>query len=141
MLLYFYIEPEDKPKRHALGSSESSDLLKELKVIRMVRCSHILTPNMLSSSPGIHDLNGDGLLEGVVSLLFFSMPNDLAMVMALHPSTIFMHAFTFKEKVREVYGEHADSLDFSEYYPIEHQSWTQYMGSRGDNTFERHFAR
>ena len=112
-----------------------------LKDIHMVRCSHILAPYILSSTPGIHDLDGDGLLEGMVSLLFSSIPNDLAMVMPLHPFTIYTHAFTFEKKVREVYGEYADSVDFSEYHPIEHQSWTQYMGSRGDSTFERHFAR
>ena len=129
-------------KRHSPGGSESNDLIEEmLNDVHMVRCSHILAPYMLSSSPGMHDLNGDGLLEGVVSLLFFSIPNDLAMVMPLHPSTIYMHAFTFEKKVREVYGDYADSVDFSQYHPIEHQLWTQYMGSKGDNTFECRFAR
>ena len=38
-----------------------------------------------------------------------------------------------RSKIEEIYGSAA--VDFSSYYPIEQQPWTQYMGTQGNGFY------
>ena len=100
---------------------------------KALRCSQILAPYMISATPVIGDFNRDGKLDGGVSIMYYTQDNSMNI---FHSQKVNFRAFTIQDRLVEVYGpEILDAVDFTSYYPVEEQPWTQYMGSRGDGVF------
>lgn len=104
---------------------------------KAVRCSHILIPLYSSQSFAITDFDGDGLLEGVVSMSYSPIDSLLSVPQLsdqLHPPKVIIDVFSIKEKVKEVYGPL--KVNFSGFYSIDDQPWAQYMGTNGDGFYD-----
>ena len=134
--------PKTRDKRHSSQSSYHLGFLKTYlrKNRKAVRCAHILTPWYSPSTPAIADLNGDGKFEIIVSMGFSQaftkplIPPELSDI--IHPQKVVTHAFTIQDKIEEVYGSTVvNKIDFSSYYPIDKQPWTQYMGTQGNGIY------
>ena len=90
------------------------------------RCSHIQSPSTFSPvTPVIADLNHDGKLELIYALQF---DNSLFATSNIH-SVFDLHTQTIENMVQ------SDMIDFSKFLPMEKQSWTTYMGSKGDGVY------
>ena len=139
LLLCVYISCSIEPpsdnlthmKRHG-SMSVDHNLEIHLHNRKMVRCAHILAPYMLPATPAVGDFNQDGKLDGVVSIMYFTVSNELNI---FHSENVIVKAFTLEDRLKEVYGTDANIVDFSTYYTPQQQPWTQYMGSQGNGVY------
>ena len=142
LLLCVYISCSIEPpsdnlthmKRHG-SMSVDHNLEIHLHNRKMVRCAHILAPYMLPATPAVGDFNQDGKLDGVVSIMYYGLLNDLVQLTIFHPPKVMVRAFTLEDRLKEVYGTDANIVDFSTCYPPQQQPWTQYMGSQGNGVY------
>ncbi len=105
---------------------------------KKVRCAHTVAPMMLATTPTIGDFDEDGKIEAAWSVIYDGFPNELYSIRELHPSKVSIEVVTLEKRMREIYGSKVDSLmNFSSYYPAQHQPWAGYMGSRGDCMYEQ----
>ena len=114
------------------SSSSNREHWKEL------RCSHIMIPEMIVSTPAIGDINEDGQLEiaYLVSWKSNSGGSGEIPIQDLPPRfTVFVE--TLAGRVREVMGEEEGERWLGGFLPGGQQPWTHYMGARGDNTYLR----
>ena len=90
------------------------------------RCSHVRSPSTFSPvAPVIADLNHDGKLEVIYA---FQLDNSLFTLSDVY-SVLDLHTQTIENMVQ------SDMIDFSKFVPMEKQSWTNYMGSKGDGMY------
>ena len=138
-MLSSYTEPPSDyfshNKRHDSSFSDPENLKSTLQDRKKVRCAHILVPLLLAASPAVGDFNQDGKLDGVVSIMYYGLLNDLVQLTIFHPPKVMVRAFTLEDRLKEVYGTDANIVDFSTYYPPQQQPWTQYMGSQGNGVY------
>ena len=113
-------------KRH--GSLRPSMAMLEHVRNNAWRCSYVQYPSTYSPiTPVIADLNHDGKLELIYGFQFAS-DNKFFSVSLVH-SVLDLHVQTIENMVE------SDLIDFSKFLPIEEQSWTTYMGSKGDGMY------
>ena len=115
---------------HTSSSSNSSD--------RDLRCSHIMIPEMIVSTPAIGDLDKDGRLEiaYLVSWRTNSRSSEEVVIQDLPPRfTVFVE--TLETRVKEEMGEEEGERWLERFLPGEQQPWTHYMGAGGDNIYCR----
>ena len=123
------ISSHNTEKRH--GGTEAS-----LNVLQYVsnnawRCSYVQSPSTYSPvTPVIADLNHDGKLE-VIYAFQFTSDNNYFTISYVH-SVYDLHVQTIENMAQ------SDLTDFSKFLPMEEQSWTTYMGSKGDGIY--HFG-
>ena len=92
------------------------------------RCSYVQFPSAYSPiTPVIADLNHDGKLEVIYSFQFTSEKNFFGA--SVGHALFDLHVQTIENMVQ------SDMIDFSKFLPIEKQSWTTYMGSKGDGMY------
>ena len=90
------------------------------------RCSHVQSLSIYSPvMPVIADLNHDGKLEVIYAFQFDNRPFTLSDV----HSVFDLHTQTIENMVQ------SDMIDFSKFMSMEKQSWTTYMGSKGDGVY------
>ena len=123
-------------KRHGSSSPSDADQFNNLlKDHHKLRCAHILFPMTLASTPAVEDFNNDGRLELSVPILWNAHPGGISGMMMVNPPKVLVKTFTLEDRVKEVYGEDADQVDFSSFVPPSQQPWKKYMGSRGTGEF------
>ena len=123
-------------KRHNHPAVDDSiqGLLKNRKSLR---CAHILVPLMLATTPRLGDFNVDEKLDVALAVNFNSFPNELYALELFHPPRTSINVFSIEDKVKEIFGPDIEKIvDFTSYYSLEKQPWSQYMGSRGDCVYE-----
>ena len=115
-------------KRH--GSSQSKPMLEYVRN-NAWRCSYVQYPSTYSPiTPVVADLNHDGKLELIYGFQL-SSDNSFFTVSLVH-SVFDLHVQTIENMVE------SDLIDFSKFLPMEEQSWTTYMGSKGDGMYNFH---
>ena len=134
----------NRTKRH-LPLSDEDEVFKMIKHAfknrTRARCSYILAPWYSPSTPAIADLNSDGKFEAIVAMTYIETKNEMIHLPPelsdiIHPQKVVIHAFTIQDKIEEVYGSTVvNKIDFSSYYPIDKQPWTQYMGTQGNGIY------
>ena len=157
-----FIEPSSvREQRHDSTPSEGDntnheenggdEFLKKLKKLiknrKGLRCAHILAPIQSEGTPTITDLDGDGKPEVVVSIVYSEIPGyySVPVFEFLHPPKLVIQTFTIEDQFKLVHhGNHdnestnnngGELIDFSSYYSIAEQPWTEYMGTNGDGIF------
>lgn len=125
-------------------------LMKQMKDRKGLRCASIVAPVQLASTPAIADLENDGRVELVVSVSYTGVPGEYSSLNFefLHPPKLVVQAFSIEDRFNVVYknsdaagggdggtitGE--ELVDFSSYYSVAEQSWTEYMGTNGNGVF------
>ena len=104
---------------------------------KAVRCSHIILPFLLPTTPVLGDFNNDGKLDAAVSVPYGGYPDSLYFIHALHSPKVSVDAFTIENKLTEVFGtEINDIVEFSSYYSANVQPWSRYMGSKGTCVYD-----
>jgi len=117
-------------KRHGDFDGPPEEMLKYLRN-EAWRCSYIQYPSTFSPvTPVIADLNHDGKLELVYPFQYFSHADYFAI--SISHSVFDLHVHTIENMVQ------SDLIDFSKFLPMEEQSWTTYMGSKGDGMYHIH---
>ena len=109
-------------KRHGgiQPSAEMTDYLRN----NAWRCSYVQAPSVYTPvTPVIADLNHDGKLELIYAFQFAS-DNNFFTISLVH-GVYDLHVQTIENMVQ------SDMIDVSKFLPIEKQSWTTYMGSKG----------
>ena len=153
---FLFIEPSSVRERHDSTPSESDNtnheenggeefLMKLKKLIKYrkgLRCAHILAPIQSESTPAITDLDGDGKPEAVVPIVYSKIPGKYSSDPFLHPPKVVVQTFTIEDQFKLAYHGNNDDestneelIDFSSYYSIAEQPWTEYMGTNGDGIF------
>ena len=115
---------------HTPSSSNSSDGDQ-----RGLRCSHIMIPEMIVSTPAIGDIDEDGRLEiaYLVSWRANSRSSEEVVIQELPPRfTVFVKTLEMRVK-----GEEEGETWLESFLPGGQQPWTHYMGARGDNIYSR----
>ena len=113
-------------KRH--GSFQISMAMLEYVRNNAWRCSYVQYPSTYSPiTPVVADLNHDGKLELIYGFQL-SSDNNFFSVSLVH-SVFDLHVQTIENMVE------SDLIDFSKFLPMEEQSWTTYMGSKGDGMY------
>ena len=113
-------------KRH--GGFQPSMAMLEYMRNNAWRCSYVQSPSTYSPiTPVVADLNHDGKLELIYGFQFASDNNFFAV--SLFHSVLDLHVQTIEHMVE------SDVIDFSKFLPMEEQSWTTYMGSKGDGMY------
>ena len=113
-------------KRHG-GTEASLDILHFVND-NAWRCSYVQSPSTYTPvTPVIADLNHDGKLE-VIYAFQFTSGNSYFSISYVH-SVYDLHVQTIENMVQ------SDTIDLSQFLPMEKQSWTTYMGSKGDGIY------
>lgn len=121
------ISSRNNRKRHGDIKTPSQKLLEFLQHEGW-RCGYVQSPSPYSPlTPVITDLNHDGKLELIYTFQYAS-DNRYFTVSVAH-SVVDMHVHTIEHLVQ------SDVIDFSKFLPMEKQSWTTYMGTKGDGTY------
>lgn len=101
---------------------------------KSLRCSQVLVPSLLVSTPVIGDFNQDNRLDGAVTVVYFSQNNRLNVFKS---QKVIYKTFDIQTRLVEVYGKGIlEIVDFPSYYSAWEQPWGRYMGSTGDGTYE-----
>lgn len=123
---YGMISSHGTRKRH--GSFQASLGMLEYVRNNAWRCSYVQYPSTYSpTTPVVADLNHDGKLELIYGFQL-SSDNNFFTVSLVH-SVFDLHVRTIENMVE------SDLIDFSKFLPMEEQSWTTYMGSKGDGMY------
>ena len=132
--LSLFTEPTADMKRHSNGNDY--DDIDEFDYRKKLRCTHVMGPSMLTATPVVEDFNKDGELDAAFIIPYYSMSHSIT-----QPPKITVHAFTIKDKLKEIYGpDILDTVDFSSFYPSNKQPWTQYMGTNGNAVYTSTFC-
>ena len=124
---YGMISTHNTKKRHGDLKEPPSEIFNYLSN-EAWRCSYIQYPSTYSPlTPVITDLNHDGKLELIYPFQYLS-DNNYFTILVTH-SVFDLHVQTIENMVE------SDLIDFSKFLPIEQQSWTTYMGSKGDGMY------
>ena len=116
-------------KRHG-GFQPSPEMIDYIRN-NAWRCSYVQSPSTYAPiTPVLADLNHDGKLELIYAFQFASDNNFFAV--SLVHSMFDLHVQTIENMVEP------DMIDFSKFLPLENQSWTTYMGSKGDGMYNFH---
>ena len=92
------------------------------------RCSYVLSPSTYTPlTPVIADLNHDGKLEMIYAFQYTS--EDIYFALSASHSVFDLHVKTIESMME------SDNIDFSKFLSMESQSWTTYMGTKGDVTY------
>lgn len=92
------------------------------------RCSYIQSPSRYSPvTPVLADLNHDGKFELIYGFQFAS--EDIYFALSVGHSIFDLHVQTIDNMLQ------TDMIDFSKFLRMEAQSWTTYMGSKGDGMY------
>jgi len=111
---------------HLMGPPNNDDISKH-----GWRCSYILSPASISPlTPVVADLNHDGKLELIYGFQYTSDPTYF--MYSLSHSVLDLHVQTIETMVPK---DLENFIDFSAFLPIEKQSWTTYMGTKGDGVY------
>ena len=116
------------PDLNSKGNNGFEDDNFTLVMSKGFRCSHIMAPIMIVTTPTIGDVDGDGKLE-VSYTVVWSSPGD-SMDGRQVPPKMKVSTFTMEDKFNEVYGEGV--IDFRQFLPPEKQPWPRYMGATAD---------
>ena len=110
------------------------ELMKNRKALR---CAHILAPVQSASTPAITDVNGDGKLDAIVSIAYSEASGKYGMpeLSFLHIPKVVVQTFTLEDMLKAIYRDLVANVDFSSYYSMDEQPWTEYMGRNGDGIF------
>ena len=117
-------------KRHG-GGLEHTPEMKHYLQNEAWRCSYVQSPSSYSPiTPIVADLNHDGKLELIYTFQYASDNNFYSIAVA--HSVVDMHVQTIEDMID------SDVIDVSKFLPIEQQSWTTYMGSKGNGMYSFH---
>ena len=92
------------------------------------RCSYVLSPSTYTPlTPVIADLDHDGKLEVIYAFQFAN--EEIYFSLSASHSVFDLHVRTIENMMEP------DIIDFSKFLPMESQSWTTYMGTKGNVTY------
>lgn len=117
-----------KTKRH--GSFEILPGMLNYMRNNAWRCSYVQYPSTYTPlTPVIADLNHDGKAELIYAFQYVS--GDSFIGASLTQAVLDLHVQTIENMMQS-------DVDFSKFLPMEKQSWTTYMGTKGDATYHFH---
>ena len=95
------------------------------------RCSYVLSPASISPlTPVVADLNHDGKLELIYGFQYTSDPTYF--MYSLSHTALDLHVQTIEVMMPT---DQNNFVDFSLFLPMEKQSWTTYMGTKGNGVY------
>uniref|UniRef100_A0A1X7TB25 Uncharacterized protein n=1 Tax=Amphimedon queenslandica TaxID=400682 RepID=A0A1X7TB25_AMPQE len=102
-------------------------------------CAHVMAPVLLAGTPVITDCDGDGKVEAIVSLTYTAVPSPYSVKVPgfIHPPQLIVQSLIIENKLKAIYGTQVQGVS-SDYWPMDKQPWTEYMGSNGNGVYVKH---
>uniref|UniRef100_A0A1X7TXJ2 FAM234A/B beta-propeller domain-containing protein n=1 Tax=Amphimedon queenslandica TaxID=400682 RepID=A0A1X7TXJ2_AMPQE len=99
---------------------------KLMKDRKGLRCAHVMAPVLSAGTPVITDSDGDVPSPYSVKVLDF-----------IHPPKLIVQSLTIENRLKAIYGTQVQGVS-SDYWPMDKQPWTEYMGSNGNGVYVKH---
>ena len=120
----------------SMESIETEMIKKLMKDRKGLRCAHVMAPVLSAGTPVVTDSDGDGRFEAIVSLTYTSVPSAYSVKVLdfIHPPKLIIQSFTIENRLEAIYGTQVEGIS-TDYWLMEKQPWTEYMGSNGNGIF------
>ena len=124
---------------HGNGEDENEGEYSLLDVKRAWGCVNVVIPGILTGTPSLVDINGDGRLEIVYAMAFDSPSRGpfQSLPYKLQSRHVHLRIVTLEDAFAGVFGKDKDEVDFSAFLPPFKQPWSRYMGSNTSSLYEK----